>query len=150
MTDYSKIDFTQLKLDNIQTDRVHVSATETSQVNLHLSGRVILYKRYGDSWRFTDWTSSLTRTEVRELLLRSDQVDAFIEQQSRRRITVLQLVRELVNRGGQAITIDIGGSLLMYRLNLASCTIEYQIVGCDDWVFSDNIGRHDDIVTVID
>lgn len=150
MTDLSKIDFTQLKLDNVGAAKVHADSVRNERVDLFFGTASILYKRENQDWVTTSYAAGLNREQVNELFKRTEQVDEFIRQQSRRRITTIQLARELIDNDRE-ICVQARytiGAVTRYRFNRSMCRFEFYDAGC--WNLCTDLGDSNLVVTILD
>lgn len=146
MTDLSKIDFTQLKLEKIIGENVYVTINGAF---LHIVlGATSTAALINDRWQLTSGAPGLTREATDELWKRTEQVDELIRQQSRRRITVTEMLVEIIT-SGREMTVLNNGLTGRYRFNAQDGAIEY-FAKSGVWLKSHGAGRGDDIVTVLE
>lgn len=149
MTDYSKVDFTELKLEPIGAVSVHANSSHSERVDLFSGCTSIMYKLGNQEWCTTSYSAGLSRSRLEELFKRTEQVDEFIRQKSRRRITVLQLARELIDDEREiCIQAQQIGAVMRYRFDRLACRFEFYDAGC--WHRSPGLGDHRSVVTIID
>lgn len=147
MTDLSKIDFTQLKLEPIGARTTFAVLIGRTVPSVEFNSLTVAVKRCGE-WCISSGANGLNRSEVDELWKRTDQVDAFIKEQSRRRITLLEFVKELID-AVEPLTIENDtGFRGTYRFNKASSVIE--IYEGPTWRNSTGIGDAKELVTIVD
>lgn len=146
MTDLSKIDFTQLKLEPIGVFKASVKCSN-GVLFLVASQTSVAYLSC-HNWRLTSGASEFDKRDTDELWARTEQVDEFIKQQSLRRITVVEFAKELVG-SEREITILCDGERVTYRFNRDICAFEYLPDG-GEWTRSLGMGRRADIVAILD
>lgn len=148
MTDYSKIDFTELKLEQI-ADLLFMRVRQVEDKIEITIGGLVVARKMNNEWILTASVNGCNRVKIDELWKRTEQVDEFIRQQSRRRITLIELIQELVNED-RAIKVFSCGQEVSYRFNRSRCSFEYLLDSKKGWETSVSLGRHDEIVTILD
>lgn len=145
MVDYSKIDFAQLKLEPIGDDIVLVKNDIEPMLTI---GGLCVAQRTQNGWVLKDGVSSVRfdRFLTDELWKRTDEVDKFIRLQSRRQLTVAEMMVELIISGREMAILN-NGILFKYRFNGKRGAIECLSPLCE-WELCTGAGERGRIVTV--